>query len=96
MTRGMVCGEVIGSSPESFKLVLTQDDLGMLQRFYFILTEFEIKLVDLERRVNCPPSSCLDVYDESFKVGLQFSLHSFVVQLLNVYLLSPAQIMPDS
>ena len=68
----------------------------MLQGFYFILVEFKIKLVSFKGRVDCPPSGFLGMYEEALKVGLQFPLHPYIVKLLNVYLLSPIQIMPNS
>ena len=58
--------------PESFESVLTQDDLRMLRGFYFILTEFEIKLVDTRGRVDYPPSGCLGVNEKALKVNLRF------------------------
>ena len=96
MVSRRVQSELVESGPEGFESVLTRDDLRMLQRFYFILVEFEIKLADPGERVDCPPSGYLGVYKEALKVGLQFPLHLFVVRLLNVFLLSSAQIAPNS
>ena len=96
MVRSMIQSEPVGSGPESFESVLTQDDLRTLHGFYFILAEFEIKLAGPGERVDRPPPSCLGVYEEALKASLRFSLHSFVVQLMNVYHLSPAQIVPNS
>ena len=96
MVRSRVQSELVGSSLESFESVLTRDDLRMLWGFYFIPAEFEIVLVDLGGRVDYPPSGYLGVYKEALKANLRFPLHSFIVKLLNVYLLSSAQIMPNS
>ena len=68
----------------------------MLQGFYFIPSDFWIELSDLGERVDHPPVGCLSVYEEALKAGLRFPLHTFVVQLMNVYRLSPAQITPNS
>ena len=92
----MVQSKPVGSGLESFRLVLTRDDLEMFRRYYFIPVDFEIKLFDLGGRVDRPPVGCLGVYEEALKADLHFSLHSFVVQLMNVYHLLPAQIMSNS
>ena len=89
MVRSRVQSELVGSGPESFELVLTQDDLGMLRGFYFVLIEFEVELAGPEGRVDRPQVGYLGVYKEALKASLHFPLHTFVVQLMNVYHLSP-------
>ena len=96
MARDRVQGESVGSGLESFESILTWDDLRTLQEFYFISTKFKIKLVGLRERVDCPPSGYMSVYKEALKVDHQFFLHPFIVKLLNVYLLSLTQIVPNS
>ena len=81
---------------ESFELVLTRDDLEMLRGYYFIPRDFSIELSGPGVRVDRPLVSCLGVYKEALKVGLYFSLHTFLVQLMNVYHLSSTQIAPNS
>ena len=96
MVRSRVHGEPVGSSSKDFELVLTQDDLKMLQRFYFISTDFKIKLSGPRGRVDCPLAGCLGVYEEALKFDLRFSLHPFVVKLLDRYALCLAQIASNS
>ena len=66
-------GEAVGSGTESLESVLTRDNLGMLQRFYFIPTGFEIKPADFEERVNFSPMRYLGLYEKALKASLQFS-----------------------
>ena len=85
-----------GSGPEGFESVLTQDELGTIQGVYFIPARYEIELADPGKRVDLPPTGCLGVYEEALKASFRFPLHPFVVQLLNIYLISPFQITPNS
>ena len=70
MVRSRVQGEFIGSGLESFESVLTWDNLGMLQGFYFIVTEFEIELAGPRKRVDYPPLGYLGVYEDALKASL--------------------------
>ena len=85
-----------GFGLEGFESVLTQDELKMIQRVYFILVRYEIELADPRERVDLFPIGCLGVYEEDLKADLIFPLHPFVVKLLNIYLLSPSQIALNS
>ena len=88
MMRSRIQSEPVESGLRGFESVLNQDDLGMLQGFFFIPAEFEIELVGPGGRVDRPLPGCLGVYEEAWKACLRFFLHPFVVKLLNACLSS--------
>ena len=81
---------------KSFGSVLIRNDLKMIWGIYFILVDFEVELAGPRERDHLPPPRWLGVYDEALKAGLRFFLHPFVVELMEAFLLSPSQIVPNS
>ena len=82
--------------PKCYGLIMTAVDLGMIQSFCFIPSEFRVELARPRERVHNPPAGWLGVYEEAMRVSLRFPLHPFVVKLLDRYALSLAQIAPNS
>ena len=89
-----VSGTEIG--PESFGSVMTIADHDTLWGSCFILGEFHMVLTGPQERVHHPPAGGLGIYEEALKAGLRFSLHPFVVKLVDRFALSLAQIAPNS
>ena len=86
----------VGIGLESFRSVMNAADLGVLRGSFFILAEFCMVLAASEERVYAPLTGCVGVYEEAMMADLRFSLHPFVVKLLDRYVLSLAQIVPNS
>ena len=87
--KGRVHDEPVGSGPKGFASVLTRNDLRALRGFYFIPSDFRITLFGPGGRIDRPLEGCLGVFEEALKPDLCFFLHKFIVQLMNVYRLSP-------
>ena len=87
------CTEV---NPESFGSALTIADHDTLRGSCFIPSEFQMVLVGPERRVHNPPVGGVKVYEEALKASLHFSLHPFVEKVLDSFILSMAQVAPNS
>ena len=90
-------GEGIESetSLKSFGSVLTRDVLGIIWGICFILAEFKVELTGLRERVHLSPPEWLGVYDDALKADLRFPLHPFIIKLMNAFMLSPSQIIPN-
>ena len=71
-------------------------DLDTLRGFCFILSEFHMALARPQERVHNPPTGGLGIYEEALKAGLRFSLYPFVVKLVDRFVLSLVQIVPNS
>ena len=76
------------TGPKLFRSILSRDDLGSIQGYYFILAQFDIELAKLVKRVHRPPLGQLGIYEETLKVGLHFALYPFIVKLMKDYVLN--------
>ena len=83
-------GVEYGSGSESFGLILTKDELGVIRGIYCILIEFKIDLAGPRERVHFPPLEWLGIYKEALKADLRFPFYPFVIELMNTFLLSPS------
>ena len=84
-----------GTDPKLFGSVLSREDLRSIRGFYFILAQFDIELAKPTERVHHPPGQ-LDIYEETLKAGLGFSLHPFIIKLMKDYALNPSKIISNS
>ena len=82
----------IGVGLESFRLVMTVVNLGVLQGSCFILAEFRMVFAASEERVHASPVGCVEVYEEAMMADLRFSLHPFVKRVTDRFSLSLAQV----
>ena len=89
-----ISGIEIGS--KSFGSIMIIADIDTLQSSCFIPGEFHMILTGPQERVHHLPIGNLGIYKEALKVDLHFSLHPFVVKLVDRFALSLAQIAPKS
>ena len=68
----------------------------MIQGFYFVPAEFDIKLAKSSERVHRPPLGRLGIYEETLKVDMRFSLHPFIVKLMKDFALNLSHIVSNS
>lgn len=82
--------------PNSIRSSLSEARVAILQDYYKILQDFRTFVPQPDNRMNRSPLGSIMVYKEHFRAGLHFSLYPFIVWLLNLYQVVPAQLTPNS
>lgn len=72
-------------SPEGYRSIIEHEDLSLIHIRYCIPKDFELELHGPDAQVDNPPPGRLKVYEESFEVGLRFSISTFILEFLRSY-----------
>ena len=75
---------------------LFEVDIERLRGHYHISRQYRLMASDEDGWVVRPPNSYIAVYEEFLRLGLQFSIHPFFVNILDFYEVVPAQLTLNS
>ena len=83
-------------SPFRISPVLSSKDLDFNGFKYQISNGFKLDVVDPKERIALPHPGRIDIYEESLKAGLRFSLHFLVIKFLNMFKISLCNLASNS
>lgn len=70
-------------------------DLNRLRSTYAIPDEFRMIVPSSKDRVVSPSPRCVAFYKNAFEMGIRFPLHSFITNILDFYIITPTQSIPN-